>query len=271
MLGLAFGSFVNALVFRLSEQSKHAKSNKKKVKDAENLSVLKGRSMCPHCRHELAWYDLLPIVSWLSLKGKCRYCGHKIEDSPLVELVTAILFVASYFFWPYGFGAGDTILFGTWLIVLTGLIALAIYDIKWTLLPNRLAYPLLAFWTSVLVVLTVIEADFGILVTAFWGLIFCGGIFWLLFQVSNGRWIGGGDVKLGFLLGILVGGPFNALMLIFIASLLGTAVALPLMIKGNVRVTSRIPFGPFLIAAGIIVFLFNESIVNWYKVTFLIF
>jgi leader peptidase (prepilin peptidase)/N-methyltransferase len=72
-LGLCAGSFVNALVWRLHEQQKGDKKQKTKAK-AANLSIINGRSVCPNCRHQLAWYDLLPVASWLMLKGRCRYC-----------------------------------------------------------------------------------------------------------------------------------------------------------------------------------------------------
>src|SRR5262245_41082320 len=100
VFGLCWGSFVNAFVWRLHEletNKRLSKSQKKK------LSILHGRSMCPDCHNELAWYDLLPVVSWLSLKGKCRYCGKPISwQYPFVEALTAALFVLSYVFWPYG-------------------------------------------------------------------------------------------------------------------------------------------------------------------------
>ena len=93
-LGLCAGSFVNALVWRLHEQKRSKKADKK-------LSILNGRSMCVHCRHELTWYDLIPLFSWLLLRGKCRYCKKPISwQYPIVELATAAVFVLSYIFWP---------------------------------------------------------------------------------------------------------------------------------------------------------------------------
>ncbi len=89
-LGLCFGSFVNAAVWRI-------KNKRDMVKD---------RSECVHCHHKLSGLDLVPVVSWLSLKGQCRYCKKPIDDSPLVELGVAAYFVASYIFWPYGLSNG---------------------------------------------------------------------------------------------------------------------------------------------------------------------
>ena len=145
ILGILFGSFINALVWRLHEQLDDDGNPKKLTKkQAKELSITKGRSMCPHCHHELAPKDLVPIVSWLMLGGKCRYCSKPISiEYPAIELLTGLLFVISYAFWPYGFGSSWLVVwFITWLIVLIGLIALAIYDIKWMLLPDKIVFKL---------------------------------------------------------------------------------------------------------------------------------
>ena len=130
VVGLILGSFVNALVWRMHE----------------GLSVAHGRSMCPHCKHTLAARDLVPVFSWLMLRGKCRYCKKPISPQyPLVELATSGLFVASYIWWPSVFTGSQEAIFVLWLAILVGLVALAVYDIKWFLLPNKLIYPLSAW------------------------------------------------------------------------------------------------------------------------------
>lgn len=258
-LGLSFGSFVNALVWRIHEQQ-----GSKPKTNSLKLSIVHGRSMCTHCKHELAWYDLLPVVSWLSLGGKCRYCHEKIDDSPLVELILAGLFALSYLIWPYGYSLSGKILFVSWLITLVGLLALAVYDMKWMLLPNRLTVPLTGFWVLLTLVLLGINHDPNLLIRAIGGVVFCGGIFWVLFQISKGKWIGGGDVKLGFLLGLIVASPVKSLTLIFGASLLGLIYAFPLQIRGKLNKNSKIPFGPFLILSAVIVFLVGNTIIKTY-------
>jgi len=266
VLGLCLGSFVNALVWRV-----HKQFNIKKKADKEQYSIVRGRSMCPHCKHELSARDLIPVISWLSLGGKCRYCHKPIEDSPLVEVITAGLFVVSYIYWPNGFTSQGTTLFILWLGFLTGFMALAVYDLKWYLLPNRLVYPLAGLAILQLaLVLVFFHGGSHALLAAAYGVLIGGGIFWVLFQISNGKWIGGGDVKLGALLGLIVGGPANSLLLLFLASLLGTIVALPLLLTGKMKRTSRLPFGPFLIAAAIIVYLFGASLIAWYDRIFLL-
>lgn len=269
ILGLCLGSFVNAFVWRLHEQPK------KKGKKDQNLSITRGRSMCPHCRHTLAARDLVPVFSWLFLKGRCRYCKKPISwQYPAVELLTAVLFVLSYILWPVslqGASLQNWVFFGFWLVFLVGFIILAVYDLKWQLLPNAVVYPLLALAITQAVLRTALALDSGLWGSAFWGLLVGGGLFYLLFQISGGKWIGGGDVKLGAVLGILVGGPLAAIFVLFIASWLAMLATLPLLALGKANRTSRIPFGPFLIAAGIIVYIFGADIAGWYRETLLLY
>ncbi len=89
------------------------------------------------------------------------------------------------------------------------------------------------------------------------------------FQFSGGKWIGGGDVKMAVALGILIGGPINAILMLFLASLGGSLVALPLLVAGKAKRKTQVPFGPFLIAATYIVYLFGEQITIWYERVFL--
>lgn len=263
LLGLCFGSFVNAFVWRLHELEVKRKLTNKQRKE---LSVTRGRSMCVHCRHELAWYDLLPVVSWLSLKGRCRYCHKPISwQYPLVEVLTAASFVVSYLAWPYGFGLLGLILFTLWLVFLICFVALAVYDIRWMLLPNRIVYPLIGLAVLQVFIRVALTGEVvGVISGALLGFVAIGGFFYMLFQVSDGKWIGGGDVKLAFVIGPLVGSGALSLMVIFIASMLGTLVSLPFMASKSLKASSRIPFGPFLILATIIVYLYGERILSWY-------
>lgn len=263
LLGLCFGSFTNALTWRLHEQ---AKPKKKRVAADKDLSITTGRSMCPNCQHPLAWYDLLPVVSWLSLGGKCRYCKHPISiQYPLVELLTAALFILSYAYSPPIFHVPYSIfLFSLWLIFQVAFVALAIYDLRWMILPDRIIFPLQVLAVIyVLVELLGSRQGWPVIQGALLGVLCIAGVFYGLFQVSKGTWIGGGDVKLAVILGLLVGGPAKALLVIFIASLLGSLVSIPLLLRGKAK--TRIPFGPFLIIATVIVYLFGSSLIAWYK------
>lgn len=266
VLGLCLGSFVNALVFRLHTQSKG--STKDKVRGAKKqqaeLSIVNGRSICVHCGHELAWQDLVPVFSWLLLRGKCRYCKKPISAQyPAVELTTAALFVLSYILWP---GGEYSVNFIIWLIMLTGFMALFVYDMRWMLLPNRIVYPLMAL-AAALALFNALTADntsqalYNTLMSATIG----GGLFYLLFQFSKGRWIGGGDVKLGFLLGLVLADPYKAFLALMAASTLGTLVVLPALLSKRLKSNSRIPFGPFLLVATVLAMLFGQGLIDWYK------
>jgi prepilin signal peptidase PulO-like enzyme (type II secretory pathway) len=228
--------------------------------------------MCPHCHHELAAKDLVPIFSWLWLRGRCRYCRKPISAQyPLVEALMAVLFVVSYVFWPAKLAGSEIAIFSLWLVLLIGLIALVVYDLKWTLLPNRILFPLLG--VALVQAIIRIAADprpFHALTQELLAVAIDGGIFYVLFQVSGGRWIGGGDVKLGWLLGLIVATAGKAVLVIFLASVLGTIVSLPLLAVKRLKRTSTIPFGPFLVAAAIIVVLFGGDILHWYDHTFLL-
>jgi prepilin signal peptidase PulO-like enzyme (type II secretory pathway) len=155
--------------------------------------------------------------------------------------------------------------FVCWLAFLVGFMALAIYDLRWFLLPDRIVLPLtllavlqtlvVALWTR-----SVAQLYLPLLAAA---IIF--GLFWLLYQASRGAWIGGGDVKLAITLGLLAGTPLKAFMVIFFASLLGTLVSIPLLAQGKKGLRLQIPFGPYLLAATVVVVLHGTAIVDWYQ------
>lgn len=261
IFGLIFGSFVNALVWRVHKQSM-AKHKKFKAR----YSISKGRSQCVNCGHRLAGADLIPVLSWLLLKGKCRYCKKPISrEYPLVELLTASAFVISYTYWPYTFEALGIAAFITWLACLVILIALLAYDLKWMLLPNRLVALVTGFAAINVIILAINHHSPMAVVEATLGALLLTGLFWGLFELSKGNWIGGGDVKLAVALGLLAGSPLKAVLLLFVASLIGTVVSLPLLATKKSDLKAKIPFGPFLIVATVVIYLFGSSLINWYK------
>jgi prepilin signal peptidase PulO-like enzyme (type II secretory pathway) len=265
-LGLAFGSFVNALVWRVHEQGKKPKNKTKK--DA-NLSIINGRSICPNCKHILAWYDLFPVFSWLWLRGRCRYCKKSISwQYPLVELIAAAVFIFSYAFWPLNLDStGAWVLLITWLITSVGLMALAVYDVKWTLLPNRIIYPTFFIAAAGRLIYLIGYEPHKLHGLLYWALsvAVASGIFWLLYIVSSGNWIGFGDVRLGLITGTVLASPSKSFLMIFMASVLGTLFALPGLIRGKKTFVSKLPYGPFLIIATWLVLLFGDKILNWYE------
>jgi len=268
LLGLFMGSFVNALVWRIHEQSVEKGRSKVNKKYVEKLSITKGRSMCPNCKHQLSPSDLVPVLSWITLKGQCRYCHNPISPQyPLIELFVALLFTGSYLWWPLSLtGALNTLVFIVWLMLVVGLIALLVYDIRWYLLPNRLMYPLAAIASAELILKWFsFGLNSGTIINEILAVVVGGGIFYFIFQISGGKWIGGGDVKLGYLLGLIAGTPSRSLLFIFLAALIGTFISLPLIASHRLQRNSVIPFGPFLIVSLIIVQLFGVNILHWYQ------
>jgi prepilin signal peptidase PulO-like enzyme (type II secretory pathway) len=248
VLGLVLGSFVNALVWRVHEH-----------KDWVN-----DRSECAHCHHKLGPLDLVPVLSWVFLRGKCRYCHKKIDDNPLVETALPILFVLSYNFWPVALHGSALFEFVAWLILLVGLLALAVYDLRWFLLPDKMIFPLVGLTVLQVVVVSFWDKNWHELLAAAGGTLVISGLFYLIFQLSKGTWIGGGDVKLGFVIGPLAGGVLEGFLLIFTASVIGMLFALPLLLKGQAGRKTQLPFGPLLIAGLVVVKLFGASVIGWY-------
>jgi prepilin signal peptidase PulO-like enzyme (type II secretory pathway) len=134
------------------------------------------------------------------------------------------------------------------------------------LLPNKIVYPLIGLGMVQMVVVTVLfDGGWNYLFGSLAGMAVAGGIFYVLFQVSDGKWIGGGDVKLGYALGLLLASPTLAFLMLFTASVLGVIAAIPGLLTKKLAATSRIPFGPFLIIATVIVMLFGTATISWYK------
>jgi prepilin signal peptidase PulO-like enzyme (type II secretory pathway) len=248
LLGLILGSFVNAFVWRLY-----------KGKD-----WVTGRSECTHCHHELAPKDLVPVFSWLWLHGRCRYCHKKIEDNPLVEAGLPVIFIVSYLLWPLPLEGSGFFEFVVWCIFLVGFMALVVYDFRWYLLPNKIVFPLIGLALAQVITMAIWDGDLEQLLMAFSGAIVVAGLFYALFWLSNGTWIGGGDVKLGVVLGLLAGGVVEGFLLLFLASVAGMLAALPLIIKGKAHRKTQLPFGPFLIIGLILVQFFSTDIIDWY-------
>jgi prepilin signal peptidase PulO-like enzyme (type II secretory pathway) len=255
IVGLSLGSFVNAFVWRLHE----------------GKNWINDRSICINCQHELKAQDLAPILSWLWLRGKCRYCHKNISiQYPLIEATVTLLFLSSYELWPDSLRGFEIIIFSLWLLITTGLVALALYDLRYMLLPTKLIYSLLVV---AIVMSTIIiyrsSAPLTTSIDLMIGSLIGGGIFYVIYLLSSGKWIGGGDVRLGFLLGLLAATPERSLLLIFLASLIGATLSLILMTFKRLKRTSLIPFGPFLITALFIVQFFGQHLIHWYRGLFI--
>jgi prepilin signal peptidase PulO-like enzyme (type II secretory pathway) len=246
--GLLIGSFLNAWIMRFKL----------------GKSVARGRSACPHCNHQLATADLVPVASWLWLGGKCRYCGKPISRQyPAVELLTGLLFGLSFLaLRPQG--ALSWLNFGVWLVILSCLIFLAVYDLKHLLLPDKILLPAIAVRALQIIILFALG---GLTWNQTWPLVatalVCGAAFYAIVALSDGKWLGGGDIKLVFLLGLLLG-PQLAPLGLFIAFNSAAVIGVALIALRKRGRRDVIAFGPFLIAGIIIAFLYGEAIMNWY-------
>jgi leader peptidase (prepilin peptidase)/N-methyltransferase len=279
ILGLCMGSFAGASTWRLrarqlaedkADGEEVSASEYKKLIPLTKASLLQDRSRCLHCGHLLAWYDLLPLVSWISTRGKCRYCHKKIGYfEPLIEISVAAFFVASYAFWPAPIaGSMDVGLLALWLVAGVLLAILFAYDAKWFLLPNRVMFPLIAV-AAVAAFLQIMSASdaASVLINVLLASFILSGLYLVLWLASRGQWVGFGDVKLGLALALLLADWQLAFIALFAANFIGCLVVIPGMLSGKITRKSRVPFGPLLILGGVIAFLFGGPITEWYMTT----
>lgn len=277
ILGLILGSFAGANVWRLrlaqllEDKAAGEPIDKKELAKLSPLKAAKttdDRSRCLMCEHILHWYDLIPLFSWASQGGKCRYCKRFIGwYEPLAELAMAGLFVGSFLLWDFsGTSWIDVARLVLWLVALVPLTILFIYDVKWFLLPNKAMFPLIGLAVA-FAVLGLIDAPnfwpaFGSLAGAVTTL---SGLYWALHFLSKGQWIGFGDVKLGLALALLLGDWLLAFLALFLSNLFGLMVVLPGMLRGTVGAKTRIPFGPFMILGALAAFFAGGIILGWYE------
>jgi prepilin signal peptidase PulO-like enzyme (type II secretory pathway) len=250
LIGVLVGSFLNALVWRLHK----------------GIPISgRSRSMCPNCERTLKWYDLIPVVSWVILKAHCRYCKEPISKQyPVVEVLTGVLWLISFAVLS-PVNTMDYLITGLWLAALSSLIALAVYDIRWLELPDRLVavFVGLAALHAILVTVTLEEPTLLQRLDPVLGAIAIAGLFYLLYQISNGAWIGGGDVKLAVGMGLFLGLQ-KGLLALFIASLFGSIIGIfGILVLGKSR-KEVIPFGPFLISGTFVAYLFGSACIDWY-------
>ncbi|HVQ43633.1 MAG TPA: prepilin peptidase [Candidatus Saccharimonadia bacterium] len=246
ILGLIFGSAINAMVWRL------------KV----GKSWVRGRSACPDCGHVLAPKDLVPVLSWLALGGKCRYCRQPIKDHPVVELVTALVFgLSAYALAPVG--AVDWVRLGFWLVLATMLIVLAVYDARWMILPDKVMLPLMAVGVVYAATMAVATHSPQVLWGALAAALVAGGAFYALVWATKGRAMGGGDIKLAFAMGLVLGAQGTAVAML-VAFNVAAAVGVAMIASRRRGRHDHIPFGPYLVGGTIVAFLWGREIVAWY-------
>ncbi len=243
VFGLIIGSFLNCLIWRL-----HKKES------------LMGRSYCPKCRKNIAWYDNIPVLSFMALGGRCRHCREKISwQYPLVELITGILFLMVFYFNYQSPITNYQLLINIlrdWFIIAV-MIVIFIYDLRWYLILDIVTLPA----CFIIFVLNLI-LGFNLWNLLISGII--GGSFFLIqFVISSGKWIGGGDIRLGLLIGLALGWP-GVLTAIIISYFIGSIVGLGLIAAGKKQWGSEVPLGIFLTVGAIITLFWQMQILNWY-------
>jgi len=240
IFGLIIGSFLNCLIWRLYKN--------------ENLG---GRSYCPQCRKALAWYDNIPLLSFIILRGRCRNCREKISwQYPFVELATAVLFLLTFRAEMFSSDLSLLIL-RDWFLVAT-LVIVFVYDFRWQLIP------LIVVWTTgaVIIILNLL-LGFSWLSLLFFALL--GAVFFLIqYLLTNKRGVGEGDIWLGALLGLSFPSADHLLLIMLISYSLGAIVSLILLARQKKGWRSQIALGPFLALGAIITLIWGERIIVWY-------
>ena len=252
LLGLIIGSFINALEYRLGT----------------DLSIMKGRSICPNCKKQLAWYDNIPVFSFLFLRGKCRQCKKAISRQyPVVELITGFLFVALAWKVGYSLALVPALFIGFCLVLV------ALHDQKTTYVLSGYVYAaiaatliyLLATYTGIW---SLKEVGVYLLPNALASVVAIIP-FALLFLFSKGAWMGAGDIEIAALLGFFLGWPYFLVALYF-AFIVGSVWGLAkVYFLKNAKLKSEMPFAPFLITGIVFAFLFSEQLVSLYVKIFL--
>jgi len=241
LLGTIVGSFLNVCIYRIPE----------------GKSVVSPPSHCPKCENRIRWYQNIPILSYLFLKGRCGFC--KVKISPryaLVELLTGLLFVAVL--WYFGFSYATLIY---WLFV-ASLIVITFIDLDHQIIPDVISLPgiPIGFVCSFLIPwLPSLDSLLGILLGG--GLLL--SIAWLYEVLAKREGMGGGDIKLLAMLGAFLG--WKAIFpIIFFASVGGTLIGVPLMLANKENSRFALPFGPFLATAALVYLFWGQNIISWY-------
>lgn len=262
--GLLVGSFLNVVILRLPKRLEWQwrRDSREMLGEPEGYDppppgIVVERSHCPQCKHQLAWYENIPVFSWLALRGKCRNCRTKISAQyPFVELLTMLLFLACV--WRFGFGWQG---FGA--MVFTGfLIALSGIDLRTQLLPDQLTLPLM--WLGLIAAADNLYMPAKpALLGAILGYLSLWTVWWLFKQITGKEGMGHGDFKLLAAIGAWAG--LNGILpTILLSSLVGAIIgSIWLATQGRDRATP-IPFGPYLAIAGWIAFMWGEDLVGAY-------
>jgi leader peptidase (prepilin peptidase)/N-methyltransferase len=242
VVGLAIGSFLNVVIYRVPR----------------SLSVIRPRSSCPGCHEFIASRDNVPVLSWLLLRGRCRHCRTAISPRyPLVELSTALLFAAT------AWRLGPHWSLVAFFVANAGLLALAAIDLEHLLLPRALIYATLGPVAAWLILTAGTTHQWHRLALA----VACSLVWGVTFFVLNfvaPKALGFGDVRLAYLLGLLLGwlSPSSVLLGFFLANLIGAVVGVLLIVTGKLSRKQAVPYGVFLFCGYLVTFLFGRGLLS---------
>ncbi len=241
--GALLGSFTTMLVWRLHY---------------DEPGIWVGRSKCPKCKKTLSAFELIPIFSWVFQKGKCKNCGKKI--SPFYPLIEIVFIIVGMFFVQFFYSEiwWDTAL--NLLLVFFALV-LWVYDTQFSEVDRRIS------WSAILLALILALVNEN-LISALIGGAIGFGFYTFQYLISKGKWVGSGDMELGLFIGLALGWE-KMLGTLFIAYILGSLIAIPLLILKKKNMKSSLPMGAFLIPAFLIMLHSGEQIITWYLNLFL--
>ncbi len=250
ILGAAAGSFISVVIYRIHRSAK---------------TIITGRSKCPHCEETVSVRDLIPIASYLILRGKCRNCSKEISYTyPLLELMTGLVFVLLFFKYPFLDNAlifsleniGLYLLYGFYSLIL---IFTFFYDVQYLAVSDEVLLPaiLIALIATFAAPLTPTFFD------ALFGGALAAGFFALQSLISRGKWVGLGDIRVGAFMGVILGWQLTLLAL-FAAYIIGSIFSLRIILKTKEWHGIKIPFAPFLVTGSFIALFWGDFLINWY-------
>jgi len=243
VLGTIVGSFLSALIYRV----KHKVGG-----------MVFGRSFCPHCKVEIRGYDMIPLLSYLFLGGKCRSCGKSISVHYfLIELVTGLIFAFTFFNFNFLEGVSGWIT-GYWMLVFAIAIAIFFFDAKYQEIPLELTVPLAlvgGLGSAYILGLNLTSLILG----AITGKLF----FYAQYKVSKGKWVGLGDSDLGMAIGMILGAEM-LLIALLISYIVASIYSLGLIASKKATMKSKVAFGPFLVLGLYVTALYGPQLAEWY-------
>ncbi len=240
LTGLAFGSFSSVVIHRL-----HTKES----------GILFGRSKCPNCKNLLGAIDLIPVLGFLINKFKCRFCKVPISVKyPILEIVMGSAFLLTAIM----VGLTQPFLLAYYLIVVFVFVLLSFYDIYFQEIPDEISVPTIIL-TGLVGIFAHLHSPTNLLIGFMVPVLFFG----TLFFGSRGRWLGGGDIRIGAIMGFVLGWP-NIIIGLFMGYLIGSVFSVFGLLSSKLNRKSPIPFGPFLFLGTYIAMFWGKDIISWY-------